>query len=143
MNEQTISTEFNQLKKLIKEFDKSALIYVVSPIGIGLKTFAHTFEDIIKCHTQSGRRVYMCTEYIPSDPEELKCKCLTCLGFGDVIQNVDVLMFLHRDEFTTENMENRDPNITKLIIAKNRYGKTGTIKLKYNVKLNCFTELQS
>ena len=142
MKTNAISTEFKQLNKLIKEFDNSALIYIVAPTGIGLKTFAHTFEDIIKCHTQSGRRVYICTEYIPSDSEELKRKSLTCSGLDSIIQNADVIMFLHRDEFTPDNMENRDPNITELIISKNRYGETGTIKLKYDVKADYFTEIQ-
>ncbi len=43
-------------------------------------------------------------------------------------------MFLHRDDFTEDNTVHPNSDITELIIAKNNYGDTGTIRLKYNSK---------
>ena len=53
-----------------------------------------------------------------------------------------MLILNKRDEFTLDNMNNRDPNITELIIAKNRYNETGTIELKYDCKAKCFTDIE-
>lgn len=62
------------------------------------------------------------------------------IGIGIVEQDADVIMFLHRYDYTADNQDNYYPDITEFIIAKNRYGDTGTIKLKYNSKLKTFTE---
>ena len=62
------------------------------------------------------------------------------LKIGSVIQDADIIMFLHRDDFTSNNMDNVDPDVTELIVAKNRYGDTGVINLKYNSETKQFTE---
>ena len=42
----------------------------------------------------------------------------------------DLVMFVYRDEYY--NKETEDKNVMELIIAKQRKGKTGTIKLFYD-----------
>ena len=42
-------------------------------------------------------------------------------------RDADVVMFLYRDEYY--NAESEDRNIAELIIAKQRNGPTGTVKL--------------
>jgi replicative DNA helicase len=53
---------------------------------------------------------------------------------GAIEQDADVVMFLYRDEYYKVN-ESSDPNsdaaasIAEVIIAKNRHGSTGTVKM--------------
>lgn len=42
----------------------------------------------------------------------------------------DLVMFVYRDEYY--NKETEDKNVMELILAKQRNGKTGTIKLFYD-----------
>lgn len=46
--------------------------------------------------------------------------------------NADVIILLYRDEYY--NMNSKYKNITELIITKNSYGETGTVKLLFNEK---------
>lgn len=81
----------------------------------------------------------ICTIQLPAYEGKPSLRYL--MDSGAMVQDADVLMFLHRDKFTIENMDNCNSNITELIIAKNRYGDIGTINLKYNSKTNQFTEI--
>ena len=46
---------------------------------------------------------------------------------GSIEQDADVVMFLYRDSIFNPNTEK--PNITEVIIAKQRNGPTGTVEL--------------
>jgi replicative DNA helicase len=48
---------------------------------------------------------------------------------GAIEQDADIVMFLYRDEYY--NQETEDKGIGELIIAKQRNGETGTIKLAW------------
>ena len=48
---------------------------------------------------------------------------------GEVEQNADIIGFLYRDEYYDPNTE--DKNIVELIIAKQREGETGMVKLYF------------
>lgn len=43
--------------------------------------------------------------------------------------NIDIIMLLYRDEYCNENTEEK--NVAEIIVVKNRYGKLGTVKLKF------------
>lgn len=58
---------------------------------------------------------------------------------GTIEQIADLIAFLYRDEYY--NPDTDTPGITELIIAKNRNGNTGTIKLKFFKETNVFRDV--
>ena len=58
---------------------------------------------------------------------------------GAIEQDADVVMFLYRDEYY--NAESEDRNIAELIIAKQRNGPTGTVKLLWQGQYTRFMDL--
>ena len=65
---------------------------------------------------------------------------------GSIEQDADVVLFLYRDEYykagdaSNPNMEN-DASIAEVIIAKNRHGSTGTVKMGWIGKYTKFRTL--
>ena len=59
---------------------------------------------------------------------------------GSIEQDADVVMLLHREDYYRKNEEDPTPpdNIAELIIAKQRNGPTGSIKLVFREKLTRF-----
>ncbi len=57
---------------------------------------------------------------------------------GAIEQDADMVIFLHRDDYYKK--ENRD-GIAEIIIAKNRHGKTGTVKLSWQPQIMRLMEL--
>lgn len=53
---------------------------------------------------------------------------------SDISSNIsriaDVLLFIHRDDYYYEN--SKKPNVAEIIIAKNKFGDTGTIELLFD-----------
>lgn len=126
-----ISTHFERLDRYLKGADKSSLICICAKPGMGLQTFSESFKR--EFNFLDVRTVQM--------PEYKGKPTLNDLQKIDaVFSDADVIMFLHRDNFTFKNMDNRNPDITELIIAKNRYGDIGVINLKYNSEEKNFTE---
>ena len=48
---------------------------------------------------------------------------------GAIEQDADSVMFLYRDEYYNENTE--DNGLAECIVAKNRHGETGTVKMQW------------
>jgi replicative DNA helicase len=58
---------------------------------------------------------------------------------GSIEQDADVIMLLHRDDYYNKDKEGYEPNNTAdLIIAKQRNGPTGTVKLVFREKITRF-----
>jgi replicative DNA helicase len=57
---------------------------------------------------------------------------------GSIEQDADIVIFLYRDDYY--NPESEDRNIAEVIIAKQRSGSTGTVKLLW---LGSFTKFAS
>jgi replicative DNA helicase len=59
---------------------------------------------------------------------------------GDIEQNADMVIFIHRDAYYSETPQNA--NIAELIVAKNRNGATGLVKSAFVKHLTLFADLQ-
>ena len=58
---------------------------------------------------------------------------------GSIEQDADLVLMLYRDNYYNSNInESENDHIAELIIAKQRNGPTGTIKLKFNAKRTTF-----
>jgi replicative DNA helicase len=57
---------------------------------------------------------------------------------GAIEQDADEVVFLYRDEYYNENSE--DKGIAECIVAKNRHGETGTVKLQWVPQYQTFTD---
>jgi replicative DNA helicase len=57
---------------------------------------------------------------------------------GAIEQDADIVMFLYRDDYYNENSEEK--GITECIVAKNRHGETGTVKLQWFGQYQTFTD---
>ena len=64
---------------------------------------------------------------------------------GAIEQDADIVMFLYRDEYykTDEAPVENDGNICEVIIAKNRHGSTGTVKMGWIGRYTKFRSLAS
>lgn len=56
---------------------------------------------------------------------------------GSIEQDADIVMFLYRDAYY--NKESTEPNISECIVAKNRHGETGTVKLIWDGQFTRFS----
>lgn len=56
---------------------------------------------------------------------------------GSIEQDADIVMFLYRDAYY--NKESTEQNISECIVAKNRHGETGTVKLIWDGQFTRFS----
>jgi len=58
---------------------------------------------------------------------------------GEIEQNADLVMFLYRDEYY--NSDSSDKGVAELILAKNRNGPTGMLRLYFEANTTTFKDL--
>jgi replicative DNA helicase len=121
----------------------------VTEITTGLKALAKELNVPILALSQLSRQVEARDDKRPqlSDLRES----------GSIEQDADVVLFVFREEYYVKNMEPRDPNDPKyaewealfdkvkgtadVIIAKQRHGPTGTVKLAFQSEFTRFADL--
>ena len=105
-------------------------VTVVGEIARALKIMAKELNVPVICLSQLSRAVEGRTDKRPilSDLRES----------GAIEQDADSVMFLYRDEYYNENTE--DKGIAECIVAKNRHGETGTVKLQWLPQYQTFTD---
>ena len=105
-------------------------VTVVGEISRSLKIMAKELNVPVICLSQLSSAVESGTDKRPilSDLRES----------GAIEQDADSVMFLYRDEYYNENTE--DKGIAECIVAKNRHGETGTVKMQWLGAYQTFTD---
>ena len=105
-------------------------VTVVGDISRSLKIMAKELNIPVICLSQVSRAVESRTDKRPilSDLRES----------GAIEQDADSVMFLYRDEYYNENTE--DKGVAECIVAKNRHGETGTVKLQWIGQYQTFAD---
>ena len=105
-------------------------VTVVGEISRSLKIMAKELNIPVICLSQLSRAVESRNDKRPilSDLRES----------GAIEQDADSVMFLYRDEYYHENTE--DKGLAECIVAKNRHGETGTVKMQWFGPYQTFTD---
>jgi replicative DNA helicase len=117
-----VVVDYLQLMQSDRKIDNR--VQEVADISRALKIMAKELNVPIICCAQLSRGPESRTDKKPmlSDPRDS----------GAIEQDADVVMFLYRNEYyKTDGVpsENNAANIAEVIIAKNRHGSTGTVKM--------------
>ena len=105
-------------------------VQVVGEISRSLKILAKELNVPVICLSQLSRAVEsrQDTRPIMSDLRES----------GAIEQDADAILFLYRDDYYNENSEEK--NVAECIVAKNRHGETGTVKLQWLPQFTTFAD---
>ena len=103
----------------------------ISEISRGLKILAKELDVPVIALSQLSRATEARADHKPmlSDLRES----------GSIEQDADIVLFIHRDDYYDQESENK--NTAEIIVAKNRHGETGTIKLGWEGKYTRFSNL--
>ncbi|MCI8525399.1 MAG: replicative DNA helicase [Oscillospiraceae bacterium] len=105
-------------------------VQVVSDISRALKIMAKELNVPVICLSQLSRANESRSDKRPmlSDLRES----------GAIEQDADEVLFLYRDDYYNENSEEK--NVAECIVAKNRHGETGTVKLQWLPQYTTFAD---
>jgi replicative DNA helicase len=96
----------------------------ITEISRGIKALARELSVPIVCAAQLNRG--------PTDRESHRPRMSDLRESGSIEQDADVVMLLHNEDYYHLGQENYLPtNITELIVAKQRNGPTGVVKLVF------------
>lgn len=103
---------------------------VVSDISRALKLMARDLNVPVICLSQLSRG--------PESRQDKRPMLSDLRDSGAIEQDADIVMFLYRDDYYNEDSE--DHNIAECIIAKNRHGETGKVRLQWMPEFTTFTD---
>ncbi len=122
--------DYLQLMQSDKKIDNR--VQEVSDISRNLKLLAKELEIPVVCCAQLSRGA--------EQRKDSKPMLSDLRDSGAIEQDADVVMFLHRDYYNTEQTE--EQNLAEVIVAKNRHGSTDSVKMKWIGKYTKFLTLQ-
>ena len=96
-------------------------VNVVSDISRALKIMAKELNVPVICLSQLSRG--------PESRQDKRPILSDLRESGAIEQDADEVLFLYRDDYYHENSEEK--NVAECIVAKNRHGETGTVKLQW------------
>ncbi len=105
-------------------------VQVVSDISRALKIMAKELNVPVICLSQLSRANESRTDKRPmlSDLRES----------GAIEQDADEVLFIYRDDYY--NPDTEEKNVAEVIVAKNRHGETGTVKLQWLPQFTTFAD---
>lgn len=104
----------------------------ISDFSRGVKNLAREFKVPVICLSQLSRKV--------EDRADKRPMLSDLRESGAIEQDADQVLFLHRPEYySPENAEEK--GVAEVILAKNRNGPTGSVKLHFDRNNACFQDL--
>ena len=104
----------------------------VSEISRSLKVMAKELNVPIICCAQLSRG--------PESRTDKRPMLSDLRDSGAIEQDADTVIFLYRDEYYDNDKSDEEGNVAEVIIAKNRHGSTGTVKVGW---IGRFTKFRS
>ena len=103
---------------------------IVSDISRALKIMAKELNVPVICLSQLSRA---------NESRQDKRPMLSDLReSGAIEQDADIVMFLYRDDYYPE--DSPEKNVAECIVAKNRHGETGTVRLQWLPQFTTFSD---
>lgn len=107
--------------------------FAYSSISRGLKQLARDLMVPVVCTMQLGRQIEHRKDKRPIMKEDLR-------EFGSLEQDADQILLLYRDRYY--NPETPLGDVAECIVAKNRHGDCGTVKLLWNPEKASFSDME-
>ncbi len=105
-------------------------VNVVGEISRSLKIMAKELNVPVICLSQLSRG--------PESRQDKRPMLSDLRESGAIEQDADEVLFLYRDEYYNENTE--DKGIAECIVAKNRHGEVGTVKMQWVPQYQTFAD---